>query len=102
MLRRPSGGFPIDASAGASKGPCAERRWLQAPLASHVCAVVGSSPHDGSVDAGLRTFAAFYWRVGPGRQVLLIVPCLLYLICSLSGLRVDLVGKDHSVFISID
>ncbi len=46
--------------------------------------------------------AALYWRRGLGRPILFSVPCLLYLMCSLRGLRVDVVGGGSRVFISID
>ena len=59
---------------------------LMAALAVPVCALV----------------AALYWRRGLGRPVLFAVPCLLYLVCSLRGLRLDVVGGGSRVFVSID
>ena len=59
---------------------------LMAALALPVCAL----------------FAALYWRRGLGRPVLLAVPCLLYLMCSLRGLRVDVDGGGSRAFVSID
>ena len=46
--------------------------------------------------------AALYWRRGLGRPVLFAVPCLLYLMCSLRGWRVDVGGGGSRVFVSID
>ena len=59
---------------------------LVTALAMPVCAVV----------------AALYWRSGLGRPILFAVPCLLYLVCSLRGLRVEVNGGGSRVFISID
>ena len=46
--------------------------------------------------------AALYWRGGLGRPILFAVPCLLYLLCSLRGLRFDVAGGGSRVFVSID
>ena len=59
---------------------------LMTALAMPVCALI----------------AALYWRRGLGRPVLFAVPCLLYLMCSLRGLRVDVAGGGSRVFVSID
>lgn len=46
--------------------------------------------------------AALFWRRGLSRPILFSVPCLLYLMCSLRGLRVEVDGGSSRVFISID
>lgn len=46
--------------------------------------------------------AALCWRRGLSRPILLAVPWLLYLLCSLRGLRVDVAGGDGRVFVSVD
>lgn len=46
--------------------------------------------------------AALHRRRGLARPILLAVPFLLYLLCSLRGLRVDVTGGDGRVFVSID
>ena len=46
--------------------------------------------------------AAFGRRRGKARRVLIAVPLMLYLLCSLRGLRVDVAGGDGHVFVSID
>jgi hypothetical protein len=59
---------------------------FMAALAMPVCALI----------------AALYWRGGLGRPILFAVPCLLYLLCSLRGLRFDVAGGGSRLFISID
>ena len=59
---------------------------LMTALAMPVCALI----------------AALYWRGGLGRPILFAVPCLLYLMCSLRGLRFDVAGGGSRLFISID
>ena len=59
---------------------------LMTALAMPVCALI----------------AALYWRRGLGRPVLFAVPSLLYLVCTLRGLRLDVRGSGSRVFISID
>ena len=59
---------------------------LMAALAMPVCALI----------------AALYWRGGLGRPILFAVPCLLYLMCSLRGLRFDVAGGGSRLFVSID
>ena len=46
--------------------------------------------------------AAFSWRVGRGRSVLLGWSLLLYLLTSLRGLRVEVASGEARVFLSLD
>ena len=46
--------------------------------------------------------AALCWRRGMSRPVLFALPWLLYLACSLRGLRVDVASGDSRGFIYID
>ena len=73
------------------------RLWLPVVLLWPLLAVVAAVAAPVCV-----LIAALGRRGGRARRVLLAVPLMLYLLCSLRGLRVDVTGRGGHVFVSID